>query len=405
MRVGIIGSGNISDIYVRNAKLFNDVEIIACSDISPAAAERLATRHSLREMEVQTLLAADDIEIILNLTLPTVHAEVSRAAIAAGKHVYSEKPLATSLPDAVALIEEAEAKGLRLGCAPDTILGAGLQTAKALIDEGRAGQIVTGLAAVMSKGMEHWHPNPSVFYQQGAGPVLDLGPYYVAALTALLGPVSQVRATGQISPLGRRYGEGPKKGKTFSVDTFTTLNAILTFSTGANVSFLASWDVWRHGVRPIELHGTLASIRVPDPDTFGGDVEVSTNDVLLNIHDATNVALAGSQADWVIHKTSKKAFGGINYPAGNPVIANYRSLGLAEMANAIVEGRPHRCSGRFALHALAVMLGIIESAESGDPVKIGVPGTTLPGLSEEEARRLLRQPLEETSSAPELYVF
>jgi predicted dehydrogenase len=390
MRVGIIGCGNISDIYVRNSKLFNDVEIIACSDISPAAAERLAAKHSLRKMSVQALLDADDIEIILNLTLPTAHAEVSRAAVATGKHVYSEKPLATSLPDAIALNEEAEAKGLRLGCAPDTILGAGLQTAKALIDEGQAGQIITGLAAVMSKGMEHWHPNPSVFYQKGAGPVLDLGPYYVAALTALLGPISQVRATGQFSPLERQYAEGPRKGETFSVDTFTTLNAILTFSTGTNISFLASWDVWRHGVRPIELHGTLASIRVPDPDTFGGDVEVSANNVLRNIHDATNAALVGAQGDWLIHKTDEKTFGGINYPAGTPVIANYRSLGLAEMANAILEGRPHRCSGRFALHALAVMLGIIESAESGDPVKIDVPGASLPGLSQDEAKKLLR---------------
>jgi predicted dehydrogenase len=402
MRVGIIGCGNISDIYVRNAKLFNDVEIIACSDIIPPAAERLARKHSLREMKVQTLLAADDIEIILNLTLPTAHAEVSRAAIAAGKHLYSEKPLATSLPDAVALVEEADAKGLRLGCAPDTILGAGLQTAKALLDEGRVGQIVTGLAAVMTKGMEHWHPNPAVFYQKGAGPVLDLGPYYVSALTALLGPVSQVRAMGQISPLERRYGEGPRKGETFSVETFTTLNAILTFSSGANVSFLASWDVWRHGVRPIELHGTLASIRVPDPDTFGGDVELSANKGLLNIHDAASVTLVGTQVDWLIHKTGEKTFGGINYPIGSPVIANYRSVGLAEMANAIVEGRPHRCSGRFALHALAIMLGIIESAESGDPVQIGVPGTTLPALTEDGAKRLLRQPLEEISLPPEL---
>jgi predicted dehydrogenase len=399
MRVGIIGCGNISDIYVRNAKLFNDVEIVACSDIIPTAAERLARQHSLREMKVEALLAADDIEIILNLTLPEGHAEVSRAAIAAGKHLYSEKPLATSLPGATALITEAESKGLRLGCAPDTILGAGLQTAKALIDEGRTGQIVTGLAAVMTKGMEHWHPNPAVFYQKGAGPVLDLGPYYVSALTALLGPVSQIRAMGQISPLGRRYGEGPKKGQTFPVGTFTTLNAILTFSTGANVSFLASWDVWCHGVRPIELHGTLASIRVPDPDTFGGEVELSANNRLLNIHDAANVALVSGQVDWLIHKTGKKSFGGINYPAGNPVIANYRSLGLAEMANAIVEGRPHRCSGRFALHALAVMLGIIQSAESGDPVMIGVPGTTLPALTEQEAKRLLRRPLEGISSA------
>jgi predicted dehydrogenase len=389
MRVGIIGCGNISDIYVRNAKLFRDIEIIACSDINPAAAERLANKYSLRESSVRTLLAAHDIEIVLNLTLPATHAEVSRAAIAAGKHVYSEKPLATSLEDAIALMEEAEAKGLRVGCAPDTILGAGLQTAKALIDEGRVGPIVTGLAAIMTKGMEHWHPNPVVFYQKGAGPVLDLGPYYVAALTALLGPVSEVRAVGQISPVERRFGEGPKKGETFSAGTFTTLNTILTFSSGAIVSFLASWDVWRHGVRPIELHGTLASIRVPDPDTFGGDVELSANNRLLNIHDPKSVALESDQVDWIIHKTDEKPFGGINYPLGNPVVANFRSLGVAEMANAIIEGRPHRCSGHFALHALAVMLGIVESAESGQPVTIGVPGTSLPRLTEEEAKRLL----------------
>ncbi len=398
MRVGIIGCGNISDVYVRNAKLFNNIEIIACSDIVPAAASRLANKYSLRKMNVRALLAADDIEIILNLTLPAAHAEVSRAAIDAGKHVYSEKPLATSLGDALGLIREAEAKGLRVGCAPDTILGAGLQTAKALIHQGRVGEIITGLAAVMTKGMEHWHPNPAVFYQKGAGPVLDLGPYYISALTALLGPVSQVRATGQISPAERRYGaEGPRKGETFSVSTFTTVNAILTFFSGANVSFLASWDVWRHGVRPIELHGTAASIRVPDPDTFGGDVELSSTHTLLNIHDAGSVALAGTQADWFIHKTDKKIFGEINYPIGDPVVANYRSLGLAEMANAIVEGRPHRCSGRFALHALAVMLGIIESAESGAAVEIGVLGSTLPALTGEESRRLLRKPAERFS--------
>jgi predicted dehydrogenase len=390
MRVGIIGCGNISDIYVRNAKLFRDIEIVACSDINPAAAEGLATKYSLRATHVRELLAAGDIEIILNLTLPATHAEVSRAAIAAGKHVYSEKPLATSLPDAVALMEEAEAKDLRVGCAPDTILGAGLQTAKALIDEGRVGPIITGLAAVMSKGMEHWHPNPAAFYQKGAGPVLDLGPYYIGALTALLGPVGEVRTAGRISPVERRFGEGPKKGETFPVGTFTTLNSILTFSSGAIVTFLASWDVWRHGVRPIELHGTLASIRVPDPDTFGGDVELSANNKLLNIHDPKSVASARGQVDWLINKTDEKPLGGINYPFGNPVVANYRSLGLAEMANAIVEDRPHRCSGRFALHALAVMLGIIESAESGQAVTIGIPGTNFPRLTQEEAKRLLR---------------
>src|SRR5258708_10809818 len=251
MRVGIIGCGNISDIYVRNGTLFRDIEIVACAAINQASAERLARKYSFGETSVRALLAAYDYEITPNLTLPVGHAEVSRAALAAGKHVYSEKPLATSLQDAVALIEEAEAKDLRVGCAPDTILGAGLQTAKALIDEGRVGQIITGLAAVMAKGMQHWHPNPALFYQKGAGPMLDLGPYYVSAVTALLGPLSQVRAVGQISPVERRFGEGPKKGETFSVGTFTTLNTILTLSSAALVSFLSRYDVWRHGVRPI----------------------------------------------------------------------------------------------------------------------------------------------------------
>ncbi len=391
MRVGIIGCGNISDVYVRNSKLFKDVEIVACSDILPAAVDRLAGRYGLRGMDVGAMLAAADVEIILNLTLPAGHAEVSRAAIASGKHVYSEKPLATSLDDARALIEEAEAKDLRVGCAPDTILGAGLQTAKALVDQGHVGTIITGLAAVMTKGMEHWHPNPAVFYQKGAGPVLDLGPYYVSSLTALLGPVTRVRATGQISPSERRYGVGPSEGETFPVATFTTVNAILTFLSGANVSFLASWDVWRHGVRPIELHGTEASIRVPDPDTFGGDVEVSSTHKLPNIHDPRSVALEGAQDDWLVYKTDEKTFGRVNYPLGRPTVANYRCLGLAEMANAILENRPHRCSGRFGLQTLAVMLGIIESAESGEAVEIRVPGASLPLLTEVECTRLMRR--------------
>jgi predicted dehydrogenase len=243
----------------------------------------------------------------------------------------------------------------------------------------------------MSKGMEHWHPNPAFFYQAGAGPVLDLGPYYVSALTALLGPVVSVRATGQISPLKRRYGgEGPNKGKVFPVETFTTLNAILSFESGANVSFMASWDVWRHGVRPIELHGTLASIRVPDPDTFGGDVEVSADIALLNPHQASEAAMVGTQQEWDVTPTTDRAYGRINYPAGNPIMANYRSLGLAEMANAIVEGRAHRCSGQFALHALAVMLGIIESATTGAPVEIAVPGATPAPFTGADAERLLR---------------
>jgi predicted dehydrogenase len=299
--------------------------------------------------------------------------------------------LATKLEDGVAIVEAAERKGLRVGSAPDTILGAGLQTAKAKLEQGRVGTVLTGLAAIMSKGMEHWHPNPAFFYQKGGGPVLDIGPYYLSALAALLGPVKSVRATGQISPLERRYGgEGPNKGKTFPVETFTTVNAILSFASGANISFIASWDVWRHGVLPIELHGTLASIRVPDPDTFGGDVQLSGDIKLLSRHDPDYAAKLKAQPCWDVTPTDKFAFGGVNYPFAGPIMANYRSLGLAEMANAILENRPHRCSGRFSLHVLNVMLAILESGTTGQAISIQYSCDAPAAFGPDQSVRLLK---------------
>jgi predicted dehydrogenase len=395
MRVGIIGCGNISDIYAANSRLFKDIDIVACADIAPRAAERLSTKFNLQPMTVENLLASKDIDIILNLTVPSTHAELSLAAISAGKHVYSEKPLATSLEDGAAIIEAARRMGVRVGSAPDTILGAGIQTAKAKIEEGRVGKVLTGLAAIMSKGMEHWHPNPAFFYQKGGGPVLDIGPYYVTALVALLGPVKSVRAAGLISPLERKYGaEGPNKGNTFPAETFTTVNAVLSFESGANISLIASWDVWRHGVLPIELHGTLASIRVPDPDTFGGAVELSGDIKLLSKHDPNYAEDLKAQPGWDVNETDSLAFGGINYPFANPATANYRSLGLAEMANAIVSGRPHRCSGELSLHVLNVMLGILDSATSEKPVDIEHRCRTPAAFVPDEAAKLLKVPVD-----------
>lgn len=392
MRVGIVGCGNISDIYAANSKLFRDIEIVACADVHPPAADRLSAKFGLRKLSVDDLLASSDIDAVLNLTIPSVHAEVSLAAIAAGKHVYGEKPLATTLADGEAVVNAARAKGVRVGSAPDTVLGAGIQRARRAIDEGVIGDVLTGTAAIMSKGMEHWHPNPAFFYQKGAGPVLDLGPYYVTALITLLGPVKSVLATGLISPAERLYGaEGPNKGKTFPVDTFTTVNAVLTFASGANIALIASWDVWRHGMRPFELHGTKASLRAPDPDTFGGDVEVSSDIPLLNMHDPKDAGLTGTRTEWDVIPTQDLVFGGVNYPFGNPVMANYRGLGLAEMARAIAEGRPHRSSGELALHALATMLGILESAETSRAVTIAHPCDKPAALAQEEAAGLLSE--------------
>lgn len=391
MRVGIIGCGNISDIYATNSRLFKDIDLVACADILPQAADRVAGKFGLRKMSVNALLDAKDIDIILNLTIPAAHAEVSRAALAAGKHVYTEKPLATTIEDGVAIVETASRKGLRVGSAPDTVLGAGIQAAKRKIEEGRIGKVLTGLAAIMSKGMEHWHPNPAFFYQKGGGPVLDIGPYYITALVTLLGPIQSVSATGLISPVDRRHGvEGPHYGRIFPVETFTTVNAILTFASGANISFIASWDVWRHGVVPIELHGTLASLRAPDPDTFGGQVELSGDIQLLNPHHPDYADKLKAQPGWDIISTTTIPFGGINYPFAGPTMANYRSLGLAEMANAIVAGRSHRCSGQLSLHVLNVMLAILESAETGQPITIVHSCETPAALGADESVKLLK---------------
>lgn len=392
LTVGVIGCGNICDVYVRNAKLFRDITITACADIAPQAVARVAGLYGLRGMTVGELLADPGIDIVLNLTAPMAHAEVSLAAIAAGKHVYSEKPLAVTLEDGRRIVEAARAKGVRVGCAPDTFLGGGIQQAKAIIDSHEIGQILLGTAAVMGRGGEHWHPNPGFIYARGGGPILDLGPYYVSALAALLGPIEEVTAMGMVSPIERRYGaEGPLKGKVIDVEVYTTVHSILHFASGADVTFIASWDVWNHSLVPIELHGSVASIRVPDPDTFGGAVQVSGNRRPLNVHDPRDAEeLATFRQNWLTTETTGHRFGRINYPFDSPNMANYRGLGLADMAAGILENRPHRCSGDFALHVLATMIGILDSAETGTRQKIDPVWQAPEAFLGIEAERLLK---------------
>ena len=198
MRIGLVGCGNVSDIYLQNAPRFRDIVITACADLNADVANRQAGRYAIDARTVTDVLKNDDIDIVLNLTIPEAHAEVSLQAIEAGKHVYSEKPLASAVPDGVAIVAAAKAKGLQVGAAPDTVLGAGVQEARALIDAGAIGKPLTGLAAIMTRGMEHWHPNPGFFFRPGAGPVFDMGPYFLSTLVNLLGPIASVQATGQI---------------------------------------------------------------------------------------------------------------------------------------------------------------------------------------------------------------
>ena len=346
--VGLIGCGNISAAYLKLAPLFEGLEMRACADINPAAAKARADEFGVRAETVESLLAAPDIDIIVNLTVPAVHYEVSARALDAGKHVYSEKPFVLSVAEGRDLAERAAKKGLRVGSAPDTFLGGAHQLARHLVDSGAAGRITGGTCHVLSPGMEHWHPNPDFFFKPGGGPILDLGPYYISNLVQLLGPVVRVAAMTSIPSPERKITSEPRNGEMITVETPTTAHAILEFENGAVVTLGASWDVKSHGHRPMELYGTEASLIVPDPNFFGGKVElIGPGGVALDL------------PDW------DHPLGVPNQQHNQGMMANYRTAGLADMAIAIGEGRPHRCSLEFALHVVDVMTAILHSGESG----------------------------------------
>jgi predicted dehydrogenase len=273
--IGVIGCGNISDAYLKGAARSQLVRVKAIADIRPEAAQAKAREYGVAAVGVDSLLADPDIAIVVNLTIPAAHAPVSLHILEAGKHVYLEKPLATRFADARPVMQAAAAKGLRIGCAPDTFLGAGHQASRYAIDSGRIGEPIGGAAAVLSHGMEHWHPNPAFFYQHGGGPIHDLGPYYVTQLVNLLGPVTRVSAEASISFKTRTISSEPLSGQTITVEVPTTVNGVLTFANGANVSLSHSWDVWKHRRVPLEIYGSEGTLLGPDPNFFGGEPLVS----------------------------------------------------------------------------------------------------------------------------------
>ena len=373
--VGVVGCGNISEIYLHNARLFRDFGVVACADINPEAARRQAERHRVAGCSVTDLLKREDVDIVLNLTLPEAHAGVSLAALEAGKHVYSEKPLATTVEDGRRILAAAEALGLRVGAAPDTVLGAGYQAARRAVDSGAIGRPLSALAVIMSHGMEHWHPNPGFFFREGAGPVFDMGPYYISALVHLLGPVFWVQATARSGFAARTVSTPGSSvlGETIPVETPTSVHALLEFASGAQAAFLASWDVWRHSLPPIELHGETASLSLPDPNWFGGRVRI-----------------AEGRANWRTLRSGGGApFARANWPTDAPRAENNRGLGLADMARAILDRRSHRANGEVALHVLAVMTGILDSAEQGTKLRVSVSCERPAPLSAKEAQSLL----------------
>jgi len=370
--IGIIGCGNISTTYLSLAPLFRGLQVRAVADMNMAAAQARAAEYGVQAQSVEDLLANPALDVVINLTIPDAHFAVSQAILQAGKHVYSEKPLTLSLADGLALRDLAAARGLRVGCAPDTFLGGAHQQARALIDEGRIGTITAGSSAVMSHGMEHWHPNPDFFFLPGGGPMLDMGPYYIANLINLIGPVRRVGALTSAASATRRITSEPRSGQTIPVKTPTNIHALLDFANGATVTLSTSWDVWSHKRVNMELYGTEGSLFVPDPNFFGGAVELAGRD-----------GKAAAIDPW------DHPFGRPNQQHSQGMMANYRTAGLADMAAALIGGRDQRCSLDRTLHGVEVMTAVLNSGETGQFVTLQTTCTRPAALSPAEAQALL----------------
>lgn len=362
LRIGMIGLGDISSVYVNHLKEAGTVQVLGCASRGLDKAKAKAAEHGIERAyeSADALIADEDIDLILNLTTPMAHYEINKKALKAGKHVYTEKPLAATFEEAKELYNLAQEKGLRLGSAPDTFFGSRLQTYRRLIDEGELGQVLGFGAYVVSHGHEWHHPSPDFFYREGAGPLLDIGPYYVTALLSLLGPVKRVAGRSNRVEGAREIPWGPGKGRSIAVDVDTTVTALLEFENGAIGNLVASFDVWDSNLPRMEIYGTKGTLcmdeadPVSGPNLFGGKVLMRSRE---------NYRWKGperpdSVADWK-EVDDGRPFGSISHEK------NSRGIGLVDMAMAIDEGRPHRASAEMALHSMEVMEGILVSAREG----------------------------------------
>jgi predicted dehydrogenase len=339
IKIGIIGCGNISDIYLQNCtETFRILEVAAVSDIIIDKAKAKAEQYNIpKACTVDELLADPEIQIVLNLTIPGAHAGVSLAALEAGKNVYVEKPLAVTREDGLKVMEKAGQKGLLIGCAPDTFLGGGLQTCRKLIDDSWIGTPVAATAFMTCHGHESWHPDPEFYYKTGGGPMLDMGPYYLTALISLIGPVSSVAGSSRITFPQRTITSTPKSGKTIDVEVPTHVAGIINFCSGATGTIITSFDIWGSKLPRIEIYGSEGTLSVPDPNTFGGPVLIQRQ----------------GQTGWT------------EIPLTHGYSANSRGIGVADMACALLSGEKHRANGRMAYHVLDIMLGFNDSSENG----------------------------------------
>jgi len=374
--VGIMGAGNISSAYLRLAPQFKGLEVRGVADIIPAAAKKRSEEFGVHAMTPDEMLKNSEIDVIVNLTIPATHYQVSMDTVTAGKHAYSEKPFVLSVKDGKALKKAADSRGLLVGSAPDTFLGGAHQQVRNIIDSKQLGKITHGTTHVMSRGMEHWHPNPDFFFQPGAGPVLDVGPYYITDLIHLIGPVKRVTSFTNSAKTYRTVTTPgvAMTGKKIKVGTPTTIHGVLEFHSGAIVTIGASWDTFSHGHHNIELYGTEGSVYVPDPNFFGGDILISDQ--------------SGSKQKvepW------DHPFGKANQGLDTPMPrANYRTAGLADMMQALEKGRAARCGLDVALHAVDVMTSLLKAGETGKVITLSTTCERPAALKPKDALALLK---------------
>jgi predicted dehydrogenase len=342
--IGIVGCGKISGIYLKNlTQRFANTRVVACADLVADRARKAAEEHGVaKACTVEELLRDPEVAIVLNLTIPKVHADVSLAALQAGRHVYLEKPLAVTRADGARVVDAARRAKLRLGGAPDPFLGAGIQTCRKIIDDGWIGRPLGATAFMTCHGHEDWHPDPEFYYQPGGGPLFDMGPYYLTALVTLLGPVVRVAGSTRTNFPERIITSDPQRIRKVKVEVPTHVAGILEFASGAVGMIMTSFDVWSARLSAIEIYGTEGSLSVPDPNSFGGPVAVQR----MRDEQWREVPLAFEYAK------------------------DARGLGVADMADAVAKGRPHRASGDLMYHVLEVMEAIHDASAAGRSIEI-----------------------------------
>lgn len=362
LRVGLIGTGRISDIYLRTCAKFPQVDVVACGSLNMDESRAKAAEHGIaRVMTPDAIIADPDIDAVLNLTIPAAHAGVSMAALNAGKHVYSEKPFATTLADGQRALDLAAQKGLLVGNAPDTFLGGRWQTVRKLLDQGVIGTPTGCMAHVGTHGVERHHPNPDFYYQTGGGPLLDLGPYYLTAMVFLMGPIARVSGMARRTFDRRQIENGPRNGEWMEVEVDTHSLSMFEFASGVIGNMTMSFDIWDSEVPRFEIYGTHGTICIPDPDPVHGANDFH-GPVWYRTRETSRWEFqprpTDRPADWLVADNTH----GFN--------ENFRGLGLLDLAVAVCEGRQPRASGALAQHILEVMLGIEEAPKRGGFVDI-----------------------------------